>query len=104
MSNLRYNDSNLKTEGFLTKLLTILLLTITFLFAQVDINNATTKEFETLKGIGTKKANTIIKYRKSIKCFKSINELTKVKGIGKATISKNKDNLILGECKKDNEK
>jgi competence protein ComEA len=86
------------------KLLTILLLSITFLFSSVDINNATAKEFTTLKGVGAKKANTIIEYRTSIKCFKSIDELTKVKGIGKSTISKNKDNLILGKCKKDSAK
>jgi len=82
------------------KLLTILLLSITFLFSSVDINNATAKEFTTLKGIGAKKANTIIKYRESIRCFKSIDELTEVKGIGKATLSKNRDNLTLSKCKK----
>ena len=82
------------------KLLTILLLSITFLFSSVDINNATEKEFTALKGIGPKKANTIIKYRESIRCFKSIDELTEVKGIGKATLSKNRDNLTLGKCKK----
>ena len=86
------------------KFLTILLLSITYLFSSVDINNATAKEFTTLKGIGAKKANTIIEYRTSIQCFKSIDELTKAKGIGKSTLSKNKDNLILGKCKKDNAK
>jgi len=65
------------------KLLTTLLLSITFLFSSVDINSATAKEFTILKGIGAKKAQTIVKYRESIKCFKSIDELTKVKGIGK---------------------
>lgn len=82
------------------KLLTLLLLSITILFSSVDINNASLKEFTTLKGIGAKKANTIIEYRKSIKCFKSIDELTDVKGIGKATLSKNRDNMTLGKCKK----
>jgi len=86
------------------KLLITLLLSIIFLFASVDINNATAKEFSSLKGIGAKKAGTIVEYRKSIKCFNSIDELTKVKGIGKSTILKNKDNLILGKCKKDDAK
>jgi len=86
------------------KLLTMLLLSITFLLSSVDINSATAKEFTTLKGIGAKKAQTIVEYRKSIKCFKSIDELTKVKGIGKSTILKNKDNLTLGKCKKDDAK
>jgi competence protein ComEA len=82
------------------KLLTILLFSVTLLLSSVDINNATAKELTILKGIGDKKANTIIEYRKTIKCFKSIDELIKVKGIGPSTISKNKDNLSLGKCKK----
>ena len=82
------------------KLLTLLFLSITILFSSVDINNATEKEFTTLKGIGAKKANTIIKYRQSIKCFKSIDELIDVKGVGKSTLSKNRNNLTLGKCKK----
>lgn len=80
------------------KFLTMLLLSITFVFAAVDINKATAKEFATLKGIGEKKAQTIVKYRKTIKCFKSIDELSDVKGIGKATITKNRKNLSLGKC------
>ena len=82
------------------KLLTTLLLSITFLLASVDINTATAKDFTTLKGIGTKKAEAIVKYRESIKCFNSIDELIKVKGIGKATLAKNIDSLELGNCKK----
>ena len=82
------------------KILTTLLLSITFLLASVDINTATAKDFTTLKGIGIKKAEAIVTYRDSIKCFKSIDELTKVKGIGKATLAKNIDNLELGTCKK----
>jgi len=81
------------------KFLIILFLSITALFASVDINHATAKEFTSLKGIGAKKAELIVKYRTSVKCFKSIDELVKVKGIGKVTISKNKDNITLGKCK-----
>ena len=81
------------------KLLITLFLGVTVLFSSVDINHATAKEFTSLKGIGAKKAELILKYRTSVKCFKSIDELIKVKGIGKATISKNKDALILGKCK-----
>jgi competence protein ComEA len=81
------------------KFFIILLSVITFAFSSVDINNANIKEFSSLKNIGTKKATLIIQYRESIKCFKSIDELLKVKGIGKATLNKNKDNLIIGDCK-----
>ena len=82
------------------KILTALLLSITFLLASVDINRATAKDFTTLKGIGIKKAEAVVTYRESVKCFKSIDELTKVKGIGKKTLAKNIDNLELGTCKK----
>jgi competence protein ComEA len=82
------------------KIFAILFLGITFLFSSVDINNATADEFTTLKGVGVKKAQTIVQYRETIKCFKSIDELIQVKGIGDSTLSKNKDNLTLGKCKK----
>ena len=82
------------------RFLIMLVLGATLTFATVNINSANVKEFTTLKGIGAKKAEAIVNFRSTIKCFKSINELTKVKGIGKATISKNKENLELGTCKK----
>ncbi len=88
------------SKGIKMKLLITLFSSTMFLLASVDINTATADELSTLKGIGSKKAQTIIKYRNSIKCFNSIDELTKVKGIGKATITKNKDNLKISECKK----
>jgi len=81
------------------KILLSLFLSAVFLLASVDINKASAKEFASLKGIGIKKAQAIVEYRNSIKCFKSIDELAKVKGIGKSTISKNKANLQLGKCK-----
>jgi len=76
-----------------------LITTLNLLFASVDINSADKKELTTLKGIGVKKAEAIITYRKD-HCFKSIDELTKIKGIGKKLIEKNRDNLKVGECKK----
>lgn len=82
------------------KFLTILLFSITLALATVNINNATVKDFTSLKGIGTKKAEAIVKYRTSVKCFKSINELTNVKGIGDKTIAKNKSDLKLDKCVK----
>jgi len=82
------------------KFLTILLLSITLALATVNINNATVKDFTSLQGIGIKKAEAIVKYRTSVKCFKSIDELTNVKGIGDKTIAKNKSDLKLGKCVK----
>ena len=54
------------------RFLIILLLGVTLAFATVNINSASVKEFTTLKGIGTKKAEAIVNFRNTIKCFKSV--------------------------------
>ncbi len=82
------------------KIITLLLLGMSFLFASVDINHATAKELTTLKGIGAKKAQTIVTYKKEHKCFKNIEELAKVKGISTKTLEKNKANLTATKCQK----
>ena len=76
-----------------------MLLAMSWLFAAVDINSASVKELSSLHGIGVKKAKAIVEYRKK-HCFKSVMELTKVKGIGNKTVQKNKDNLKVGSCKR----
>ena len=81
------------------KLLILLTLSITFLTANININYANIRELSTLKGIGTKKANAIIKYRK-VHCFKKVEEIIKVKGIGKKFLEKNKKNIEIGNCKR----
>ncbi len=69
------------------------------LFASIDINHADVKELSSLKGIGHKKAEAIIAYRKA-HCFKNVDEIVKVKGIGKKFLAKHKDELKAGSCKK----
>jgi len=68
-------------------------------FGAVDINSANVKELSTLNGVGPKKAESIVKYRKT-HCFKNVEDLSQVKGIGKKTIAKNIKNLKAGKCKK----
>jgi len=68
------------------------------LFASVDINKANKKELETLHGIGVKKAEKIIAFRKENGCFESIEDLAKVKGIGPKTIEKNRKDIVLSRC------
>lgn len=82
------------------KTLLILLFGATLLLSSIDINNANAKELTSLKGVGLKKAERIITYRNSHKCFKTLKELTKVKGIGESIFLNNKENLKLGLCKK----
>ena len=55
-------------------------------FAAVNINTATKEELTTLKGIGDKKAQAIIDYRKKNGDFKTVEDLEKVEGIGPGTM------------------
>ncbi|PKN15359.1 MAG: competence protein ComEA [Deltaproteobacteria bacterium HGW-Deltaproteobacteria-24] len=68
------------------------------LFA-LDINTASVEELTQLKGIGEKKAQAIVAYRTEQKCFKSLDELQNVKGIGEAFFKKNEKELSLSPCK-----
>jgi len=63
---------------------------------EVSINNADASTLAAeLTGIGKKKAEAIVEYRKLNGKFLSINDLQKVKGISVKTIDKNKENLTL---------
>jgi len=66
-------------------------LTLTHLFAVVDINSATSNELLELNGIGKVKAKKIIEYRNTHQCFKSIDELSKIEGISKKLVAANRD-------------
>ncbi|KMY69265.1 hypothetical protein AAU61_02870 [Desulfocarbo indianensis] len=57
----------------------------------VNINTASEKELQQLKGVGPKTAKAIADYRKKHGEFKSAEDLMKVKGIGKKTLGNNKD-------------
>jgi len=70
----------------------ILFLFIVSLFAKININTATMQELHSLKGIGHKKALAIMEYRKKHP-FKTIEEIMNVKGIGKKTFEKIKDEI-----------
>jgi len=50
--------------------------------AVVNINTATKEELTSLKGVGDKRAQEIIDYRKKNGNFKSVDDLEKVPGIG----------------------
>lgn len=61
---------------------------------KISLNKATLEQLLTLKGIGETKAKAIIEYRNKTP-FKSIEEITNVKGIGKSTFEKIKDRLTI---------
>jgi competence protein ComEA len=77
----------------------ILLLALFSLMANaesVNINTATAKEIATaIKGVGIKKANAIVSYREKNGPFQTIDEITKVSGVGIKTLQQNQSNLTV---------
>ena len=67
----------------------------TFAFA-VDINTADEKELASVKGIGPAKAKAIVEHRKKNGPFKSVDDLTNVKGFDTKSIGKMKGELTAG--------
>ncbi len=66
--------------------------------APVNINTADAKTIaEMVKGVGEKRAQAIIAYREQNGPFASIDDLVRIKGIGKKIIDKNRDNMTVGE-------
>ncbi len=59
----------------------------------VHLNKSGIDDLVTLKGVGHKKAQAILAYREQIGDFKSLQELTKVKGIGEKILIDNKERL-----------
>ena len=55
---------------------------------RININRATEAELVALNGIGSSKAQAIILYREMFGGFKTVDELTKVKGIGAKRLRK----------------
>ena len=53
---------------------------------KVNINTATLEELQTIKGIGKKKAEAILQYRKEHGAFRTNEDLLQVKGIGKKAL------------------
>ena len=64
--------------------------------AKVNVNVADEAGLMSVKGIGKAKAKAIIEYRQKNGPFKSIDDLTKVKGIKGKTLEKFKDRLTVG--------
>ena len=60
---------------------------------KININTASAEELTDLKGIGEKKAEAIIEFRKTKGIFKKPEDLMKVPGIGPKTLEANKNRI-----------
>ncbi len=68
--------------------------------APVDINTADAPALAmVMKGVGAKKAEAIVAYRKAHGPYRSVDELAKVKGISTKTIAANREKLSVGKHK-----
>lgn len=59
----------------------------------ININTASEAQLTQLDGIGAKKAQQIILYRQMMAPFTTADDLANVKGIGKATVDKNRHRI-----------
>ena len=63
---------------------------------QLDINAADAATIAAaLEGVGVVKAREIVAYREMFGKFRSVEELAEVKGIGAATIEKNRHRIVI---------
>ncbi len=81
----------------LTALVLLCLPLALFAEGMIDINTADRDTLMTLRGIGASYAERIIDYREQHGGFRSVQELTDIRGIGPKLIEKNKDVLTVGE-------
>lgn len=79
-TNLAYAEPTVKSEAVV-------------IHQVVHLNQSTMDDLVTLKGVGHKKAQAILAYREQMGAFKSLQELTQVKGIGEKVLIDNKDRL-----------
>ena len=61
---------------------------------KVNINTATVEELKILKGVGEKKAEAIIEYRKKNGSFQTKEDLMKVRGIGKKPFESFQERIV----------
>ena len=64
--------------------------------ATVNINRADAGALaEGLQGIGSSRAEAIVRYREMYGPFESVEELVEVSGVGSATLERNRDRITL---------
>jgi competence protein ComEA len=62
---------------------------------KISLNQANVQQLQSLNGVGEKKALAIVEYREKNGGFKTVDEITNIKGIGPKLLEKNKSRLML---------
>ncbi|AJH19894.1 MULTISPECIES: helix-hairpin-helix domain-containing protein [Bacillus] len=62
---------------------------------KVQINTASKEQLEKITGIGSRKAESILKYREEHGLFQKIEDLLEIDGIGAKSLEKIKDQIII---------
>lgn len=85
----------MNSRSFRALLLALCLAFLPAAFAQadtLDINSASADQLSSVMvGVGPAKAKAIVEYREANGRFSSVDDLTSVKGIGTATVDKNRE-------------
>jgi competence protein ComEA len=85
---------NMHLKGLSAALLAATLFAPVAFAGPVDVNTADAKTLaKELDGIGLSKAQAIVEYRNANGPFRSADDLTKVKGLSRKTVDRNKANL-----------
>jgi len=66
----------------------------------LNVNTASASELQVLPGIGPKKADAIVNFRKENGPFRQVDDLVQVKGIGPKTLAKLRPLVTVGKVKK----
>ncbi|WP_330110922.1 helix-hairpin-helix domain-containing protein [Methylophaga thalassica] len=76
-----------------------LFLSTSFAFAadKIDLNTATSEQLQMLNGVGPSTADAIIQYRDAHGEFKTVDELTNVKGIGEKKLQQLSEDLMVSK-------
>jgi competence protein ComEA len=74
------------------------------LAGKININEADVAALTDLNGIGHARAEAIVAYRKAHGPFRTIEDLTNVKGIGPAFVDKNREQITVGESARPDQK
>jgi len=89
----------MKPRSFIAAFLLIFSLATGFAHASepvsVNINTADAVALTSLNGIGESKAQAIVSYREANGPFKSVEQLSEVKGIGARTVEKNAERMAV---------